>query len=315
MLTLVNFQVTRQLYACPAMKRRFVTVDVFTDRTFGGNPLAVVLDAEGLSDDTMQAVAREFNLSETTFVLPPADPANTARVRIFTPGRELPFAGHPNVGTAFVLACEGRLFGKSLRSILRFEETAGLVLVDIRTGPDGPAGARLTTPQGFSRTDEFSPADFAACVNLDPADIDTSAHPPLLGSAGMTFPIARLNGVDALGRARGNADVMARHPAMGGHIFVYVPAPNAPGTFHARMFAPGLGIAEDPATGAAAAALTGLLGTLTAGDGSYDYRIIQGVEMGRPSLIETAADVADGTVSAIRVGGACAAVMRGEIEI
>ncbi|UTW53582.1 PhzF family phenazine biosynthesis protein [bacterium SCSIO 12827] len=297
------------------MKRRFATVDVFTDRAFGGNPLAVVLDAEGLSDDTMQAVAREFNLSETTFVLPPADPANTARVRIFTPGRELPFAGHPNVGTAFVLAREGRLFGKPLRSILRFEEAAGLVLVDIRTGPDGPVGARLTAPQGFSHTDEFSPADFAACVNLDPADIDTSAHPPLLGSAGMTFPIARLNGVDALGRARGNADVMARHPAMGGHIFVYVPAPNAPGTFHARMFAPGLGIAEDPATGAAAAALTGLLGTLTTGDGSYDYRIIQGVEMGRPSLIETAADVAGGTVTAIRVGGACAAVMRGEIEV
>ena len=297
------------------MKRRFVTIDVFTDRAFGGNPLAVVLDAEGLSDDAMQAVAREFNLSETTFVLPPADPTNTARVRIFTPGRELPFAGHPNVGTAFVLAREGSLFGRPLGSVLRFEEAAGLVLVDILPGPDGPAGARLTAPQVFSRTDEFSPTEFAACVNLAPADIDISAHPPLLGSAGMVFPIARLNGIDALGRARGNADAMARHPAMGGHVFVYTPDPAAPGAFRARMFAPGLGIAEDPATGGAAAALTGLLGTLTAGDGSHDYRVIQGVEMGRPSLIETAADVADGAVTAIRVGGACAAVMRGEIDV
>lgn len=297
------------------MTCRFVTVDVFTDRAFGGNPLAVVLDAEDLADDTMQAVAREFNLSETTFVLPPADPANTARVRIFTPGRELPFAGHPNVGTAFVLAREGSLFGKPLGSALRFEETAGLVPVDILPGPNGPAGARLTAPQTFSRSGEFSPADFAPCVGLRPEDIDISAHPPLLGSAGMIFPIARLSGIGALGRARGNADAMARHPAMGGHVFVYTPDPAVPGAFRARMFAPGLGIAEDPATGGAAAALTGLLGTLAAGDGSHDYRIVQGVEMGRPSLIETATDVAGGTVTAIRVGGACAAVMRGEIEI
>lgn len=297
------------------MNRRFVTVDVFTDRPFGGNPLAVVLDAEGLSDDAMQAIAREFNLSETTFVLPPADPANTARVRIFTPSRELPFAGHPNVGTAFVLAREGSLFGKPLGAIMRFEEAAGLVFVDIRTGPDGPRGARLTAPQGFTRGKDFTPDDFAPCVGLMAEDIDTTAHPPLLGSAGMVFPIARLTGVDALGRARGNADAMARHPAMGGHIFVYAPDPDGPDTFRARMFAPGLGIAEDPATGGAAAALTGLLGDLAPGDGTHDYRIIQGVEMGRPSLIETSVDVIGGLASAIRVGGACAPVMRGEIKV
>jgi len=286
------------------MKRRFVTVDVFTDRPFGGNPLAVVLDAEGLSGDAMQTIAREFNLSETTFVLPPADPANTARVRIFTPGRELPFAGHPNVGTAFVLAREGRLFGKSLKSTLRFEEGAGLVFVDIRPGPDGPLGARLTAPQGFTRGDTFTPDEFAPCVGLAPDDIDTSAHPPLLGSAGMVFPIARLKGVEALARARGNGDAISRHPAMGGHIYIYAPDPAAPGTFRARMFAPGLGIAEDPATGAAAAALTGLLGDLASDDGSHVYRIVQGVKMGRPSLIETSADVSGGTVSAIRAGDA-----------
>ncbi|MEQ8805107.1 MAG: PhzF family phenazine biosynthesis protein [Rhodospirillales bacterium] len=297
------------------MKRRVVTVDVFTDRAFGGNPLAVVLDAEGLSDAAMQAVAREFNLSETTFVLPPADPANTARVRIFTPGRELPFAGHPNVGTAYVLAREGGLFGRPLGSVLRFEETAGLVPVDILTGPDGPAGARLTAPQGFTRGADIAPEDFAPYVGLTPEDIDLSAHPPLLGSAGMVFPIARLAGIDALGRARGNADAMAQHPATGGHVFIYAPDPATPGRFRARMFAPGMGIAEDPATGGAAAALTGLLGTLAASDGSHEFRIVQGVEMGRPSLIETTAEVAGGAVRAIRVGGACAPVMRGEIAV
>lgn len=297
------------------MKRRFVTVDVFTGRPFGGNPLAVVLDAEGLSGDDMQAIAREFNLSETTFVLPPADPANTARVRIFTPGRELPFAGHPNVGTAFVLAREGSLFGKPLGNTLRFEEGAGLVPVDILSGANGPMGARLTAPQAFARGDEIAPDDFAACVGLRPDEIDPTAHPPLLGSAGMAFPIARLTGIGALSRAKGNADAMARHPALGGHIFIYATDPAGPDTFRARMFAPGLGIAEDPATGGAAAALTGLLGTLASGDGTYDFRIVQGVEMGRPSLIETAADVAGGIVTAIRVGGACAAVMRGEIDV
>jgi trans-2,3-dihydro-3-hydroxyanthranilate isomerase len=296
------------------MKRRFVTADVFTDRAFGGNPLAVVLDAERLTGSQMQTIAREFNLSETTFVLPPQDPSNTAQVRIFTPGRELPFAGHPNVGTAYVLAREGMAFGKPVDGILRFEEGAGLVPVDILSGPQGPMGARLTAPQTFARGADIAPADFAACISLAAADIDTAAHPPLLGSAGMAFPIARLTGLDALARARSSAETMARHPAMGGHVFLYIPDPEAPGAFRARMFAPGLGIAEDPATGGAAAALTGLLGSLAAEDGTHDFRILQGVEMGRPSEITTAADVEGGTVTAIRVGGSCVTVMCGEIE-
>ncbi|PIW28307.1 MAG: PhzF family phenazine biosynthesis protein [Rhodospirillales bacterium CG15_BIG_FIL_POST_REV_8_21_14_020_66_15] len=296
------------------MKRRFVTVDVFTDRPFGGNPLAVVLDAEGLSDDAMQAIAREFNLSETTFVLPPDDPANTARVRIFTPDRELPFAGHPNVGTAFALAREGSPFGRPLGTALRFEEIAGLVPVDILSGAEGPAGARLTAPQAFTRGVAIAAADFAPCVGLRPDDIDTASHPPVQCSAGMVFPIARLNGLDALSRAGGNGDAMTRHPDMGGHVFVYTPDPAGSRRFRARMFAPGMGIAEDPATGAAAAALAGLLGSLEAADGTFDCHIVQGVEMGRPSLIETAADVVGGRVTAVRVGGACAPVMRGEIE-
>lgn len=296
------------------MKRRFVTVDVFTDRPFGGNPLAVVLEAEGLSSDAMQAIAREFNLSETTFVLPPKDPVNTAQVRIFTPGRELPFAGHPNVGTAYVLACEGSLFGKALTGTLRFEEGAGVVPVEILADGGRPAGARLTAPQAFARGDDIAPPAFAACVGLQADDIDTMAHPPLLASAGMVFPVARLTGPEALARAAGDGTAMAHHPEMCGHVFLYVLDPTRPGGIRARMFAPGLGIAEDPATGGAAAALTGLLGSLATADGTHDFQIVQGVEMGRPSLIETAADVSGGDVTAIRVGGSCAPMMEGMLD-
>ncbi len=296
------------------MKRRFVTVDVFTDRPFGGNPLAVVLEAEGLSDDAMQAIAREFNLSETTFVLPPDNPDDTAQVRIFTPGRELPFAGHPNVGTAFVLAREGTAFGKPATGTLRFEEKAGLVPVEILTEGGNPVGARLTAPQAFSQGERIDPSVFAPCVGLAPDDIDTSAHPPVLASAGMVFPVARLSGMDSLTRAKGNGAAMDRHPEMCGHVFLYVLDPSRPGGIRARMFAPGLGIAEDPATGGAAAALTGLLGSLATVDGTHDFQILQGVEMGRPSLIETAADVFGGKVTAIRVGGACASMMEGLID-
>lgn len=298
------------------MGRRFVTVDVFTDRRFGGNPLAVVLDADGLDDVAMQAVAREFNLSETTFVLPPDDSRNDAKVRIFTPGRELPFAGHPNVGTGFVLAREAQAAGDDVPTVLCFEEAAGLVPVDILTDGDGTtSGARLTAPQAVDLGGEIPVADFAPCVGLSPTDIDCTDHPPILASAGMPFPVARLTGPDALARAHGDAAAMAARPELGGHVFVYAAEPDGPGGFRARMFAPGLGIAEDPATGGAAAALTGLLGTLQTADGRHDFRIVQGVEMGRPSVIETSVDVAGGVSGAIRVGGACVPVSRGEIDV
>ena len=298
------------------MGRRFVTVDVFTDRRFGGNPLAVVLDAEGLDAAAMQAVAREFNLSETTFVLPPDDSRNDAKVRIFTPGRELPFAGHPNVGTAFVLAREAQVAGDDVPTVLRFEESAGLVPVDILTdGVGNASGARLTAPQAVDLGKEIAVADFAACVGLSPTDIDCTDHPPVLASAGMPFPVARVSGPDALARAHGDAAAMAARPEMGGHVFVYAVDPDDPGGFRARMFAPGLGIAEDPATGGAAAALTGLLGTLQTADGRHDFRIVQGVELGRPSLIEASVEVAGGISGAIRVGGACVPVSRGEIDV
>lgn len=163
------------------MRRRYVTVDVFTDQPFGGNPLAVVLDAEGLSTAQMQALAAEFNYSETTFVLPPRDPAHAAQVRIFTPNAEIPFAGHPNVGTAFVLAGDGRAAGDMV-----FEETAGLVAMRLLHEGGGVIGAELTAPQRLARGADFVPAEVAAALGLAVEDIAGAASARRgLGRAGV----------------------------------------------------------------------------------------------------------------------------------
>lgn len=288
---------------------------MFTKIAFGGNPLAVVLDAEGLSSADMQTIAREFNYSETTFVLPPKSDANTANVRIFTPARELPFAGHPNVGTAFVLAGEGSVFGTTIGATVRFEEVAGLVAIDLIRDNGGPVtGALLTAPQAPTIGREYSAGAMAACVGLEADDIVTESHPPILASTGMAFPVAELTDLNALKRAVPDTAAIGKEPDMLGHVFIYVRDGDDPRHLRARMFAPGMGVYEDPATGSAAAALTGLLGDLECRDGTFNYRITQGVEMGRPSLIETAADIIDGKITAVRVGGHCVAMMRGELD-
>src|SRR5208283_2839546 len=168
-----------------SMKVKFQTVDVFTDRQFGGNPVAVIPDARGLSDAEMQAIANEFNLSETTFVLPPADPANTARVRIFTPRAEMPFAGHPNVGTAFVLAHQDAVCGVSFdRRNMIFEEIAGLVRMRIDSVDGRVMGASLAAPQQFRVVRNFDVAMIAQACSLDPSDIEVRRHRPCLASCG-----------------------------------------------------------------------------------------------------------------------------------
>src|SRR5450756_1094804 len=180
------------------MQRRYITVDVFTDRAFGGNPLAVVLDAGSLSTAQMQAIAVEFNYSETTFVLPPRDAAHDAQVRIFTVTREIPFAGHPNVGTAFVLAKQAA----TPLARLKFEEGAGLVPVEILTEGGRVVGAELTAPQPLSRLTQFSAEQAAATVALSAADIRTDRHPPQIVSVGMPFLVVEVSSRDALQRAR-----------------------------------------------------------------------------------------------------------------
>src|ERR1700722_18871658 len=187
-----------------AMKRRYATVDVFTDRMFGGNPLAVVLDAEGLSTAQMQALALEFNYSETTFVLPPDKPAHTAKVRIFTPRTEVPFAGHPNVGTAFVLARESPYAAAAAASasgMFIFEEIAGLVPMKLMREHGDTVGAELRAPEALSRRSVVSREIAAACLSLEPQDIATHVHAPQVVSVGLPFLVVELRSREALGRS------------------------------------------------------------------------------------------------------------------
>ena len=295
------------------MERRYVTVDVFADRPFGGNPLAVVLDAGGLSTAQMQAVAGEFNYSETTFVLPPSDPRHTAQVRIFTPRSEVPFAGHPNVGTAFALAraAAGRQLGRDLV----FEEAAGLVSVRLIEEAGAIVGAELTAPETLSRRDETDTAAVAACLGVDPSAIRIAVHRPLVVSVGLPFLVAELASRAELRAARPVADAHARLlPPLGvDALYVYTRDAETPGcAIQARMFAPLDGIAEDPATGSATAALAALLATLGRSDLSLE--VAQGVEMGRPSRLSARVETRDGRTS-VRVGGRCVPVMQGQFHL
>lgn len=296
------------------MNRRyaFETVDVFTDTRFGGNPLAVFPDARGLSGAEMQQIAREFNLSETTFVLPPRDPSHTAQVRIFTPGGEMPFAGHPNVGTGYVLACHGR----DRDGVLRFEEIAGLVEVRVRRDAEGrPTGATIAAPQPLSTAPGLAADEVAACLGLPADAVLEAAHAPMVASVGTPFVVAELAG-EALTRARPSsadlARVQATHPDFAGRLCLHVYA-RTPSVLRTRMFAPSLGVLEDAATGSANLALAALL--LSLGTAAYaEFEIVQGVEMGRPSRLHaTAARAPDGVRATI--GGGCVPVTRGELVL
>lgn len=285
----------------------FVTVDVFTDRRFGGNPLAVFPDAQGLSDSEMQSLATEFNLSETTFVLPPADPANTARVRIFNRSAEMPFAGHPNVGTGWVLAGRGR----ARQGVLRFEEIAGSVEVKVESEI-----VTIAAPQPLTLGPEM-PADLlAGCVGLATEEILVASHRPVMASVGNSFVVAEVT-PDGLTRAAPDLarfrDAHKAFPALGPRrLPLYLYARDGKG-LRARMFSPLSGTVEDAATGSAATPLAALLLSLT-GEQERRYDIVQGVEMGRPSLLLASAHrVADGIRAS--VGGGCVPVLKGEVSL
>lgn len=288
----------------------FVTVDVFTNTRFGGNPLAVFPDAKGMSDAEMQSLAAEFNLSETTFVLPPENPAHTARVRIFTRTREMPFAGHPNVGTAYVLAQQGR----DRNGKLLFEELAGLVEIDVERDASGaPIGATIAAPQPLSLGPELPVEAIAACSGLQPADVRTGAHRPVGASLGNPFVIAEVE-PSALSRATPDfasfRQTLEQTPALNGRLALYVYAHAGAGSVQARMFAPLGGTIEDAATGSAAGPLGALLLSLS-DIAELRLDIHQGVVMGRPSLLRVAARRgADGIRATI--AGQCVPVLRGE---
>jgi len=296
------------------MQRRYVTADVFTDRIFGGNPLAVVLDAEGLSTEQMQAIATEFNYSETTFVLPAKDPGHTAHVRIFTPRIEVPFAGHPNVGTAVVLARE--LEALSFPPAV-FEEKAGLVPVRLVREAGKVVAAELTAPEPLAVGEAVSVDDAAACLSLLPTEIKSNLHPPETVSVGLRFLAVEVASREALRRARPDLAAHERVLPFVGTDGVYAYCHGAgAGEIHARMFAPLDASIEDPATGSATAAVIALLASLRPErEGEMSWRIEQGVDMGRPSLLLGRTEKRGGTVTAVHVAGHAVCVMRGSIEL
>jgi trans-2,3-dihydro-3-hydroxyanthranilate isomerase len=297
--------------------RRYVTVDVFTDRVFGGNPLAVVLDAEALTTAQMQSIAAEFNYSETTFVLPARAPEHSANVRIFTPRREVPFAGHPNVGTALVLAREIESKGQLCPHRMVFEEAAGLVPMSLLREGGEVVGAELTAPQPLAVGASLSAEDAAACLSLDPGDVMTATHPPQVASVGLPFLVAELRSREALRRAK---PVLATHerilPPVGtDSVFAYVRG-SAPGELHARMFSPLDAVVEDPATGSATAATIALLASISLdNDSELTWRIEQGVDMGRPSLLLGRTSRRGGQVESVYIAGHAVPIMQGVLRV
>jgi trans-2,3-dihydro-3-hydroxyanthranilate isomerase len=302
----------------------YATVDVFTDRPFAGNPLAVVTDAVGLDARQMQAIAAEFNYSESTFVLPPEDPAHTARVRIFTRQNEVPFAGHPNVGTAFTLARLAERRGRPLGATVLFEEAAGLVPVDLEWDATGHVvGATLTAPQPLGLEQKIPAAVIAACVGPDAGLVLTTSHEPIVASVGLPFVLAEVAPA-AIAAARSDvvatADAARRFAFKTGRfsIHVYARTPGRPdgADLRARMFSPLGGTGEDPATGSANGALIALLASLEpAPDTHLALDVLQGVEIGRPSYLRVSAEKKAGVVTRVRVGGRCAPVMEGTLSV
>lgn len=300
----------------------YTVVDVFTPDRFAGNPLAVVTEADGLDAATMQAIAREFNFSETTFVLAPQDPENTARVRIFTPTEEVPFAGHPNVGTGFVLGAQSMLFGRPVGNVLRFEEAAGLVEVALSRDSGAVTGASIRAPQALQRHGEVPSETVAGCVGLPTEAVRTARHAPTIASVGLAFVVAEVVDADALGRALPDTAAFRKAqeetPLPDGPFCIYLYAVDAAAKnrVRARMFAPLSNIPEDPATGSAAGALGALLSDLRPQkDLSVTLEVLQGVEMGRPSRIEVETTKAGGSVTEVNIGGPCVRVMTGEIAL
>jgi len=290
---------------------RFVTLDVFTSTRFGGNQLAVFPNAQGLSDAEMQALASEFNLSETTFVLPPADPSNTARVRIFHRTAEMPFAGHPNVGTGYVLADWAR------EGLLKFEEIAGLVQVRVDRDAAGTLlGTTISAPQPLTVGPELPVELAAACAGIPPAGILTARHAPVLASDGgnprLIFEVTAEAMAAAMPDLGAFRQAVATTPALGGKLSVYLYRPEGDG-LRTRMFSPLAGTWEDAATGSAATPLAGLLLSLSSAEsGAWD--ITQGVEMGRPSLLRTTARRTPEGIRAT-VGGSCVEMFEGMVRL
>ncbi|MFN8059050.1 MAG: PhzF family phenazine biosynthesis protein [Vicinamibacterales bacterium] len=297
------------------MRYRFFICDVFADEPFGGNQLAVLPDAQGLGDEHMQRIAREFNFSESTFVWP-AEHGHTRKVRIFTPTREVPFAGHPNVGTAFALAASGALGTLDGPLSVTFEEKAGLVPISIqRRGAS--IWCELQAPEPLTLGRVIPASVVASALGLAEDDVVTTAHEPVVASVGLPFVMVELRNRDALARARVVSPGFDAISAFGVVPDVHLYTRSGDDfDIRARMFAPFDGVPEDPATGSANCALVGLLAQLDSRTDSHlRWRIAQGVEMRRPSVLDASAEKRGGTVVATRIGGTSVLVAEGTIEV
>ena len=302
------------------MRYHYLTADVFTDRRFGGNQLAVLTDARGLTADQMLAITREFNYSETTFVLPPERDGDTVRVRIFTPGGEVPFAGHPTIGTAHALVASGRVPATGSETRLVLGEMVGPVPVTVRSEGDRPVFAQLSVAQ--LPTEEMpvvGPDVIAEVLSLRTDDLVGGDWAPRVASCGLPFLIVPVRDRKAIIRARVRLDTWETtlKGSSGSEIMVLAMDDETDGIdVRARVFVPGLSVPEDPATGSANAALGGYLARRTPRDGgTLRWTVLQGVEMGRPSRLEVEADKEGGRITAVRVGGSTVMVCEGEMEV
>jgi trans-2,3-dihydro-3-hydroxyanthranilate isomerase len=303
------------------LARRYAIYDVFTSETLKGNPLAVVFDGDGLSTAEMQAIAGEFNLSETVFVRPPENPASAARLRIFTPASELPFAGHPTVGTAVALA-EASQGGEgvSLDLVHVLEENVGPVRCAVKLRPGEAGFAEFDLPRKSVRLDaRFDPARIADALGLKTTQIGFENHVPALWSAGVPFVAVPLHDLGAVGEVDFHAALWEQMaPMADGRLasaYLYCRGGvNHAARFHTRMFAPSMGLHEDPATGSALAAFSAAIhcfDRLT--EGHHSYLVEQGIEMGRPSHLHLHLDIAGGEIAGARIGGQAVKVASGEL--
>jgi trans-2,3-dihydro-3-hydroxyanthranilate isomerase len=305
------------------MSLKFHTLDVFTDRRFGGNPVAVVLDADRLGAAEMQAVAREFNLSETVFVLKPENPAHSAKVRLFTPTKEMPFAGHPTIGTAILIA-EMRLSGAGNggngEALVVLEEGIGAVRVGVRMRPGQASFAEFDAPKLPMQAGQLQPVDkLAAGLGLIPSEIGFENHRPSCFAAGNAFAFIPVSGRAALDRAHVNgldwAAAFEDQGVVGAYLYTRQ-CEHTGSAFQVRMFAPGSGIPEDAATGSAAVSFAGVIKAFDdLPDGTHKRQIEQGYAMGRPSQIALTLAVERGKLTSVRIGGQAVRVTEGQIEV
>lgn len=295
---------------------KYYICDVFTKERFGGNQLAVIPEAEGIEEKILQKIAREFNFSETVFVSPPEKNGNK-KVRIFAPTQEFPFAGHPNIGASFVLATIGA-FGTFDQEIsVCFEEMAGIVPIRICKKKDGTIISQLTAPETITIGANISKEIIARALSLTPGDIVTSTHPPQIASVGLPFIMVELQNTNTLQKARISFEgfQIIKEQGLNPCVFIYTSSYDQ-FDIRSRMFAPFEGVMEDPATGSANCALAGLLASYDSADsGTYQWKVAQGIEMGRPSLLTVSAEKENGKIISTKVAGTCVMVGEGVIYL